>query len=94
MPNELEKLHDPGNCAGHSVLEYKSNLSMAFLGANLLGVIAIVLMVGWTMLKGMPAMEQRIADKISPIIERIAKLEQRVDNIEKKKEKFNFPPDM
>jgi hypothetical protein len=70
------------HCDGHQVLEFKSTLSMTMLGANLLGVIVIAAMVGWSLAKAIPEMEERLSSKISPIIERVAKLEQRMENME------------
>ena len=72
------------HCDGHQVIEFKSNLSMSMLGANLLGVVVIAAMMGWALAKSIPEMEERITAKLSPIIERVAKLEQRLENVEAK----------
>jgi len=69
-------------CGNHQIIEYKTNLSMSLLGANLFGVALIAGMVAWSMLRGIPAMEERITNKIVPLTERVAKLEQWKETME------------
>jgi hypothetical protein len=65
----------PDNCQSHGELEYKTNISMKLLGANLLGVLITVAMVGWALAKGMPEMESRLVAQINTLSQRVAKLE-------------------
>ena len=70
------------HCDGHQVLEFKSNLNLLIQGSQLFGIVIIATMVAWSLLKSIPEMEERLAAKITPIIERVAKLEQRLENVE------------
>lgn len=84
MPKTNRKDCDGENCEAHPVLEFKTNLSMGMLGANLLGVILIASMVAWSLAKSIPEMEERLTSKITPLVERIAKLEQWKSTMEAK----------
>jgi hypothetical protein len=78
-----ENCEGDGKCDDHPLLEFKANLSMALLGANLLGVVMIAAMVGWSLAKSIPSMEARLTAQITPLVERLARLEQRVSSIER-----------
>lgn len=72
----------PKHCDGHNTLEFKSNLNLFIQGGQFIGIFLTVAMMGWALAKSIPEMEERLSAKISPIIERVAKLEQRLENLE------------
>lgn len=69
-------------CPAHPVMEYKNNLAMGLLGANLLGVLVVAVLVGLALYDKMPSMEDKIMSKLEPLTERVAKVEQRVETLE------------
>lgn len=75
----------PNHCDGHQVMSFKTNLNLFVQSGQLLGILLTVSMMGWALAKSIPEMEERLSAKISPIIERVAKLEQRMDNLEVRK---------
>ena len=81
MPDTALK-PDCGECPKHPIIEYKSNLAMGLLGANLFGVLVIAASVSYGVLMVIPDLKHEIVQEMSKVDKRASTMEYRLVALE------------
>lgn len=85
-PDQMRRQSD--NCAHHSIIEFKGNIALAFLGANLIGVLAIAIASGWAVFKVLPEFKAEVVSELSATRERAGIVEYKITTLEKVANKY------
>ena len=71
------------DCANHSILEFKGNLALAALGANLFGVLIVAIASCWGVYKVIPDFKAAVVAELSKTQSRADIIEYKIGTLEK-----------
>lgn len=88
MPLDAPKRRQEDSCAHHSILEFKGNLALAALGANLVGILIIAAASCWGVYKVIPEFKAAVVAEMSKTQQRAEVVEYRITKIEQVADKY------
>lgn len=88
MPPDTPKRRQEDSCAHHSILEFKGNLALAALGANLIGILVIAGASCWGVYKVIPDFKASVVAELSKTQQRAELVEYRITSLQKVADKY------